>query len=209
VHGFIAGIGSKPMIHSLIFYIWEVWFMNISSKDFGMLSIIFGLASIAFSIYNSNKLKETAAKIDVNVDAIANTTAEDIQKSAIDTAINKAVDREVQNAISDTAKRVREDIRSEIKAEVKKEVDKQYKEISEEVSEKISDQVANIDIASLKERVTKKAEDKVIKKLDGCLDGAIGMFNGKLNEWTKMYQGAANVFNSFARPDRPSYGRYD
>ncbi len=183
--------------------------MSISSKDFSVLSVIFGLASIAFSIYNSNKLKETTAKIDVNVDAVSKMTADDIQTSVVNAAIDKAVDREVQRAINDTAKRIREDIHSEIKAEVKKEVDKQYKEIAEEVSEKISEQVSNIDILSLKERITKKSEDKVMKKLDGCLDGAIGLFNNQLNSWTKMYQGASDVFNSFTRGNRPNYGRYD
>ncbi len=178
--------------------------MRIDSKDFGALSILFGLASIAYSIYNSKKLKETTDKINVAVDHIADDTAKDIQKGVVDRAIEKAVDREVQRAIDETAKRVREDFKSEIRTEVKKEVDKQYKTIADDVAEKVSDEVANIDIVSLKDRVTKKAEDKVVKKLDGCLDGAIGIFNNQLNSWTKMYQGAANVFDSF-RGNRPNY----
>ena len=168
---------------------------------FGPIGIVFGIAGIGFSIYQTTKMKETSDKIDMTIDELKNDSAIDIKQAVVDKAIERAVEREVRLAVSDTARRVRDDIREEIRTKVKHEVEEQYNKIADETAEKISNQVAQIDEYALKERVTKKAEDKVMRKLDGCLDGALGMFNNKLGSVSKIYENIEGILSSRATRD--------
>lgn len=164
--------------------------------------IIVGVVGVGWSIYQTTKLKETSNKIDMTLDEINKNAPVDIQEAVVNKAIERAVEREVRLSVVDTARRVREDIYEQIRNEVRKEVENQYNKIADEVSEKISEQVAQIDEYALKDRVTKKAEEKVMKKLDGCLDGALGMFNNQLGNVNKIYQNIADTISGKSNNDR-------
>lgn len=173
--------------------------MGMPIHVYGPIGISVGLVGVAVSAYQSYKSREktdaTMHKLDLTLDDINKKAPVDIEDAVVNKAIERAVEREVRIAVNDTARRVREDIHDEIKKEVKKEVEAQYNKIAEEVSDKISDQVAQIDEYALKDRVTKKAEEKVMRKLDGCLDGALGMFNNQLGNVNKIYQNIADTIS--------------
>lgn len=168
--------------------------MNLTTgMVFGPVGIIIGLAGVGYSVWQTKNLDKTTRKLDMTLDEINTKNPVDIQESVVNKAIERAVDREVRLTVTETARRVREDIHAEISKEIKKAIEAEYKKIANEVSEKISEQVAAIDEYALKERVQQKAEDKVMKKLDGCLDGALGMFNNQLGNVNKIYQNIANT----------------
>lgn len=166
-----------------------------SFSGFGPIGLLIGIAGLGFSIWQTRNLKHTSEKLDMTLEEINKNTNIDIQQTVVDKAIERAVEREVRLAVIDTTRRVRDDIYDEIRNEVKKEVEAQYKKITDEVSEKISEQVSNIDEYALKDRVTKRAEEKVMHKLDGCLDGALGMFNNQLGNVNKIYQNIADTIS--------------
>lgn len=176
--------------------------MNLNASTFGPIGLVIGAAGLIFSVYQTNRLRQTSNKLDMSLDDVMKKSDIDIQQSVVDKAIEKAVEREVRFAVSDTVRRVRDDIHDEIAKEVKKEIEEQYKKIADEVSEKISEQVSAIDEYALKDRVTKKAEEKVMRKLDGCLDGALGMFNNQLGNVNKIYQNIADTISGKANNDR-------
>lgn len=151
-------------------------------------AVLGGIAAIGYAIYNTSKLSKTSEKLDLTLDEVSRKTNIDVEQSIVDKAIERAVDRRVAAATNDAVKRIREDIHSSIESTVKKEVEAQYKLVSDEVSEKISSQVAAIDEYAFKEKVMRKAEDKIIKKFDGSLDGLLGDFNRKLSSVSKIYE---------------------
>lgn len=150
--------------------------------------VLGGIAAIGYAVYNTNKLSKTSEKLDMTLDDISKKTNIDVEQSIVDKAIERAVDRRVASATNEAVKRIREDIHSSISNTVKKEVEAQYKLVSDEVSEKISSQVAAIDEYAFKEKVMRKAEDKIIKKFDGSLDGLLGDFNRRLSSVSKIYE---------------------
>ena len=166
--------------------------MNMNMENIGFWGIILGVVGIGYAIYEDKKVRDTAGKIDLSLEDISKNAPVDIQQHVVDKAIERAIDREVKIAVATTAKEVRSDIQGEIQREVRKEVDSAYKELSKEVSDRISDQVAQIDEYALKEKVSKEAEKKILKKFDGALDGILGDFNRNLNNVDRIYQSIAD-----------------
>lgn len=167
--------------------------MNIRMNGTGIVGIITGIAGIAYAVYRENKMIETTKKIDMTIDAVSASSNVDIQQAVVDKAIEKAVDREVRRAIDDTARRVREDIQAEIHKSVKKEVEAQYKSIGEEVSDKISSIVSDIDEVAFKEKIAKRAEEKVMKKVDSVVNGAASTFMNTVGEKLKFAKDFSNM----------------
>lgn len=166
--------------------------MNMNMENIGLWGIILGLAGIGYAIYEDKKFRDATDKIDLSLEDISKSAPVDIQQHVVDKAIERAIDREVKIAVATTAKEVRGDIQGEIQREVRKEVDSAYKELSKDVADRISDQVAQIDEYALKEKVSKEAEKKIIKKFDGSLDGILGDFNRNLGYVLKINQNIAD-----------------
>ncbi len=159
----------------------------------GALGIVIGIIGIGYGIYQAYKTGETAKKLDMTIEDLAKKTPVDIQQSVVDRATERAIEREVRIAVNETAKAVRSDAQDEIKREVGKAVEAVYEDLSKDVVDRISDQVANIDEYALKEKVTKEAEKKILKKFDGALDGVLGDFNRQLGNVNKIYENIADT----------------
>lgn len=153
----------------------------------GIIGIGIGLLGLAYGAYQAMKIRKTCDRLDVVFDDVDRKTNIDIEETVVEKAVERAVSRKVDQAATEAIKAVRGDIHSEIEKRVRKEVDAQYKDISDEVSEKLSELVADIDVYALKEKVTKKAEEKIVKKFDGALDGLLGDFNRNLGTVSKIY----------------------
>ena len=178
--------------------------MNMSMENIGFWGIILGVVGIGYAIYEDKKVRDTAGKIDLSLEDISKNAPVDIQQHVVDKAIERAIDREVRAAVAETAKAVRGDVQEEIQKEVRKAVDASYEELSKDVSDRISDQVANIDEYALKEKVTKEAEKKILKKFDGELDGVLGDFRHNLTVVRKIY-GSINSALTGQKDDDDAY----
>ena len=153
----------------------------------GAIGIVLGIIGIGYGVYQAYKAGETAKKLDMSIEDLSNKTPVDIQQSIVDRATERAIEREVRIAVNETAKAVRSDAQDEIKREVSKAVNAVYDDLSKDVADRISDDVANIDEYALKEKVTKEAEKKMLKKFDGELDGLLGLFQHNLRTVGKIH----------------------
>lgn len=167
--------------------------MSIRLDSMGIAGSVFGLLALGYGVYQSYKLGRTTEKLDMTVNDIGEKSKVDIEQAMVEKAIEKAVDREVRLAVADTARRVKDDIYRDIHKEVKKEVEAQYKQIADDVSERISEEVAAIDEGALRDRVTRKAEDKIMRKVDTVVDGAASLFNKEIGSKLKLVQGLSDT----------------
>ena len=163
---------------------------NFNLSGTGIFGIIVGACGIGYGLYReykaNKKMEALSEKIGASMDKIEKNVPVEIEQDIIDKAIQNAVDRKVSAAAKDAVDAVRGDIRNEISKQVRKNVDACYETMQDEVSDKISEQVANIDQYALQDRVTKKAEDKILKRFDGILNGLAGKFDGDLTRLIKI-----------------------
>lgn len=157
---------------------------------FGILA---GLLGLGYGVYQNYKMSEAAKKIDLTLEDVTIKTPVEIQQSLVDKAVDRAVERAVLVKANEAANNLVRDIHNEIEKKVRKEVTESYKDIQQEVADKISDQVAAIDEYALKESVTKQAEQKILKKFDGCLDGVLGDYRRQLQNVTKVWESVSDA----------------
>ena len=166
------------------------------SNGVGALGIIMGIGGLIFAGWQAKKQNELEEKIGIAMKDLENKTPVEIKDEMINKAIRNAVDREVKNAVNDTVKSVKADIHKEVETEVRKEVNASFQTIKAETAEKISNQVALIDEGALKAEVTRKAEDKILKKFDSSLDGVLNEARDeckrRLNSVTKSWESIAD-----------------
>lgn len=165
------------------------------SNNFGILGFLFGVGSAIYAAYQTKKLNDATEKIGMTMDEVSKKAPVDIQQSVIDRAIDLAVNREVKRAVEEAVKAVRGDLDVDISKQVRKEVESNLKEIKDRVSDSISDQVANIDEYALKETVVKQAEQKILRKFDGALDGILGDYKRQLQNVTKVWDSVSDALN--------------
>lgn len=158
----------------------------------GVLGIVLGIGGLAYAAWQQKKSDDLAKKLDISIADLEKKTKVEIQSDVVDKAMRNAVDREVKSIVVETAKQVRYDIRNEVNEAVRAEVKENLEKIREEVSEEISDQVAAIDEYELKNTVTKKAEEKILKKFDNSLDGVLGDFRHQLGNVQKVWESVAD-----------------
>ena len=157
---------------------------------FGM---IFGLGGLLFAAYQVKKQDVLAKKLDLSIEELEKKTSVEVTDSAVNKALDRAVEREVRSAVADAVRDVKNDIHAELSKTVRKEVDSSFQLIKDQTAEKISEQVAAIDEYALKNAVTKKAEEKILKKFDGSLDGVLGDFRHQLGTVSKVWESVADA----------------
>ena len=166
------------------------------TNGLGALGIVMGIGGLLFAGWQAKKQNELEEKIGIAMKDLENKTPVEIKEEMVSKAIRNAVDREVRNAVNDTVKSVKADIHKEVETEVRKEVNASFQTIKAETAEKISNQVALIDEGALKAEVTKKAEDKILKKFDGSLDNVLNEARDeckrRLNSVTKSWESIAD-----------------
>lgn len=169
---------------------------NYKFDGIGAIGVIFGLGGLIFAGWQIKKQEDLAKKVDLSLEELEKKTPVDIKEEMVNKAIRNAVDREVKIAVNDTVKTVKNDIHKEVETEVRKEVNASFQTIKDQTAAKISDQVALIDEGALKAEVTKKAEEKILKKFDGSLDNVLNEARDeckrRLNSVTKSWESIAD-----------------
>lgn len=166
---------------------------NFNFDSMGIFGVIFGFGGLAFAAWQAKKMDDILKKVDSTIDDIDKKTPVEVQEAVVNKAIERAVDRKVRDTISDVADQVRKDIQKEVNTQVRKDVDANFQTIKEEVASKISDQVAAIDEYALQETVKKQAEQKILKKFDGSLDGVLGDFKHQLGNVQRVWESVADA----------------
>ena len=159
----------------------------------GILGIVLGIGGLAYAAWQQKKADDLAKKLDICIADLEKKGNVDVEKDIVEKAVRNAVDREVKAIVADTAKQVRGDIHSEVNSAVRTAVKDSLDTIRDEVSETISNQVAAIDEYALKKEVTKKAEEKILKKFDGSLDGVLGDFRHQLGNVQRVWESVGDA----------------
>lgn len=178
--------------------------MKLSISGTGLIGIGIGILGVIYTAYENHKLREanveTSKKLDMTIDDVGRKSNVEIEQSIVDRAVERTVEHQVRKAVDESARLVREDIRKDIDKAVRKEVEDQYKQISEEVSERVSDIVGTINESAFKEKVMKKAEEKMLRKFDGSLDTLLNDANSKLSRelgsMITAYNGVRSLINN-------------
>lgn len=181
--------------------------MSIDLKELGIVGIIIGVASAAYSFYQSRKTKkemeELASKIGVTLDDISKNTKVEVAQTVVDAAVENAVERETHRAAVEAVAIVKADMHDTITRKVKKEVDSQYAHLSDEVSEKISEQVEGISESALADKVIPRVEAKLTKRGEEKIDQAVNEARRKadsaLSAVLGTYNNISNVAGTFIR----------
>ncbi len=163
-----------------------------NSYGFGVFGILAGLGGLGFAIWQTKKADDLAKKIDSSLSDLESKTVVDVSNDVVDKAIRSAAEHAVERAVNEAKKEVIREIRTEVKNQVRKEVDANVKRIGADVTDEIAERVANIDEAALQERITKRAEDMVVKKFDGSLNSVLSDFKRQMGNVTKVWEYVAD-----------------
>ena len=162
----------------------------------GAIGMIIGLAGLAYAAWSAKKQDDLAKKLDLSIEELAKKTPVDISEEMVNKAVQTATDREVKAAVHEASKSVKTAAHETLSSEVKREVNAAKDTIKAEVGEEISKQVALIDEGTARAEVVKRAEEKVLKKLDGSLDNVLNEAREecrrRLNSVTKSWESIAD-----------------
>lgn len=169
--------------------------IKITSTHVGLAGMaLTGIAGVVYGLWRERRGQQLAEKLDRSISAVESMAQVDVDRAIVDKAVQNAVNQQVNYAVQESVRQIRNDIQSDIECQVKKHVNEAYNRLSEDVSETISSQVALIDEDALKEKVLRQAEQKIVKKFDGKLNGAISDFNDYLRGIKNMYDNVAGIF---------------
>ena len=163
------------------------------SKNLGCFGVVFGIVGIGYAMYTTAKANKVCNKLDRTLDEITYDTEIDISEEVINAAVERAVEREVNRAVENATNRIIRDIKNDIHSQVKSAVDSTYSDIQVRVSKEVSKEVANINMASLKANVARKAEEQIVEKFDDNLDELLLKFNQKLESINSIYESIAST----------------
>lgn len=153
-----------------------------------VLGFVFGLAGIAFGIWQAKKADDIAKKIDAFIEDIDEKTPVEVKEEIVNKAIEKAVAREVKSAVSRTADRIHDDSMKEIKTQVGEAVENEKDAVKERVKTRVKDIVNSIDQEEFEADMKKEAKKIMIEKFNKTLNSLTGEFKGRLGDlfdWTK------------------------
>lgn len=167
-----------------------------------LIGLAVGAVGLAFGLYSQYQMHKVSKKLDVAIDDLDLKTSVDISKDIVDAATKQAVDREVSTVAHKAALAVSVEVTSELRKEVRDAVNAKFDDLSAKVTEEISAQVANIDKDAMTNRISKRAEQKVVDKFEHSLDGVLENYNHELKNVGRIYQSIAETMR---RDDRPSY----
>lgn len=169
---------------------------NFNFDAAGAFGIIIGLAGLGYAAWSAKKQDDLAKKLDLSIEELSKKTPVDISDEMVNKAVQIATDREVKAAVHEASKSVKNSAHETLSAEIKKEVNAAKDTIKAEVGEEISKQVALIDEGATRAEVVKRAEEKVLKKLDGSLDNVLNEAREecrrRLNSVTKSWESIAD-----------------
>lgn len=173
-------------------------------RNLNIIGVAIGLCGLAYGLYTQVKMEKIAGKLDKTVNELAANTEVTIEESILVKAAEKAVNREVSVLAHKAAISTVCTISSDMRKIVQEAVEQEYSNISKSVSDKLADQVSNIDIDVLRTKVTNKAQDKILEKFDGSLDGVLDNFNRELRNVSKIYSSIAGTMAP-AQKEEPKY----
>lgn len=173
-------------------------------KNTNILGIVVGLAGVAYGLYCQSRMNTVANKLNTAIDDIDKNLDVDIPEAIVTESMQRAVNREVSFIAHKAAVSTSSEITSRMQSEVKREIESRYQDLSEMVSEEISTDIAKIDVDVLRTKIVKKAEQKMLDKLDGSMDGILDKFNGELRSVSKIYSSIADTIGNREREEKKS-----
>ena len=170
--------------------------MNINFEKANGFGIILGIGGLIFAGWQAKRTEDMAKKLGVALTDLEKSTPVEIKDDIVEKAIQNATDREVKSAVNDAVRSVKSDVHKTVESEVKKEVNAALSMIKSETAEAISKQVALIDEGALQNEVTRRAEEKLLKKFDSSLDGVLNEARDecrrRLSSVTKSWESIAD-----------------
>ena len=160
-----------------------------------VFGIAIGLAGVVYGVYSQHKMNKIAAKLNIAIEELSEKTPVEVSEEVVAVATEKAIDREVCIVAHKAALACSAEMASTVRKEVRQTIDVEFVKLSEQVSDEIANQVANIDKEALSNKVTRKAEQKILDKFDGSLDDVLDKFNGELKNVSKIYSSIADAMS--------------
>lgn len=152
-----------------------------------IIGIIVGIAGVAYAYYSNVKIREVAEKLDLTLDDLANKADVKVEDSMLKAAAEMAVEKEVGRLARMAAMNACSKVSEDMQDRVKDAVNAEYENISKSVLEEVTLRVSRIDEDDLKKRITKGAEDKIVTKFEGSLDGLLNNCSEKVGTIMKVY----------------------
>jgi hypothetical protein len=169
---------------------------NFNFDAAGAFGILFGLVGLGFAAWQAKKQDDLAKKLDLSIEELAKKTPVEISDNMVEKAVQTATDREVKAAVHEASKNVKAAANETLTAEIKKEVGAYKDTIKSQVTEELTRQVSLIDEGTARAEVVKRAEEKVLQKFDGSLDGVLNEARDecrrRLNSVTKSWESIAD-----------------
>ena len=177
------------------------------SEVLGIVGGVCGCVSLGY-LYKHKKLdEENKAKLETIADNI-NTTVNHLSTmtsvEVSDSIVNKAVSQAVQESVKDRVNAYSEEavkaVRSDINVQVKDTLAKAYTNIEDEVKSCLNEQIGKMDVAEIRNDVTKQIKEDMEKHLQKDIDDILANYTDRLNDISKIYSTIAkNVGKTFAK----------
>ncbi len=164
------------------------------SKEWLYVGLVGGAGACGYLGYRLHKANTLLKKIGLALDKMAGEEEKNIDDKLVETAVKQAAENKVGKALEQAENDAIKTVRHEIKKQVKEAVDAEAKKITDEVSDEIGKQASEIDMDILKKKITDKAQDRIMQKFDGSLDGILNDFNRNLGNVASIYEGIAKTF---------------
>ncbi len=164
------------------------------SKEWLCVGLVGGAGACGYLGYRLFKANKLLKKIGVALDKLVGQEEKNIDDQIVEAAVKQAAENKVAKALEQAENDAIKNVKYEIRKQVKEAVEAESKKVTDEVSYEISKQAAEIDIDILKKKITDKAQEKIMQKFDGSLDGILSDFNRNLGNVASIYEGIAKTF---------------
>ena len=145
------------------------------------------VVSVTMSICTYVENKRIIRKVKKSLGEVEERSEGKIADTLIEKAVEKAAANKTAKYLEDEEERIMKLSRDELRQVAKNAVSMYSADIRDKAAEEVSRQVENLDIDDLKRRVCEKAEESVVKKFDGALDGEVKKFREQLDSTRKLY----------------------
>ena len=164
------------------------------TNEWMTIGLVGGAGLCGYLGYRLHKANKLLKKLGIAMDKMVEGEEQHIDEQIVVEAVKQAAENKVAKHLDQAENDAISAVLHEIKKQVREAVDAESKKITDEVSEEISKQASAIDVEVLKKKITDKAQEKIIQKFDGSLDGILSDFNRNLGNVASIYEGIAKTF---------------
>lgn len=159
------------------------------NKVFGVLvgAVAMTAVSVVVTTVNAVRVNRTINRLNRCTRKVEDMSDDRISEIMLKNAVDKATDAKIERYLKNVKNETMEEASRKLKEASRSAVEAAAYPIREEAAEKIAQQVADLDIEQLKRRVSDKAEERVINKLDNVIETSAKKFNDQLDQTKKIY----------------------